>query len=44
LSVVANAGLGSSIGHGLFVGWVENPDIFVGFLHLRRTNLRKSNI
>jgi hypothetical protein len=21
-------GLGSNIGHGLFVGWVEHPDIF----------------
>jgi hypothetical protein len=21
-------GLGSKIGHGLFVGWVEHPDIF----------------
>jgi hypothetical protein len=21
-------GLGSDIGHGLFVGWVEHPDIF----------------
>jgi hypothetical protein len=27
-------GLGSNIGHGLFVGWVEHPDIFcwVSFL------------
>jgi hypothetical protein len=28
-------GLGSNIGHGLFVGWVEHPDIFrwVSFLN-----------
>ena len=28
-------GLGSNIGHGLFVGWVEHPDIFcwVSFLY-----------
>ena len=28
-------GLGSNIGHGLFVGWVEQPDIFcwVSFLN-----------
>jgi hypothetical protein len=28
-------GLGYSIGHGLFVGWVEHPDIFcwVSFLY-----------
>ena len=25
-------GLCSNIGHGLFVGWVEHPDSFVGFL------------
>jgi hypothetical protein len=24
-------GLGSNIGHGLFVGWVEHPDSLVGF-------------
>jgi len=36
-------GLGSNIGHGLFVGWVEHPYIFVGFLRLRRTNLRASH-
>jgi hypothetical protein len=23
-----HTGLGSNIGHGLFVGWVEHPDIF----------------
>jgi hypothetical protein len=30
-----NSGLGSNIGHGLFVGWVEHPDIFcwVSFLN-----------
>ena len=28
---VLSFGLGSNIGHGLFVGWVEHPDIFVGF-------------
>jgi len=29
------SGLGSNIGHGLFVGWVEHPDIFcwVSFLY-----------
>ena len=35
--------LGSNIGHGLFVGWVDHPDIFVGFLRLRRTNLPASH-
>ena len=31
----ALTGLGSNIGHGLFVGWVESPDIFcwVSFLN-----------
>jgi hypothetical protein len=24
-------GLGSNIGHSLFLGWVEHPDTFVGF-------------
>ncbi len=33
--IVKNFGLGSNIGHGLFVGWVEHPDIFcwVSFLY-----------
>jgi hypothetical protein len=32
---VGFSGLGSYIGHGLFVGWVEHPDIFcwVSFLY-----------
>jgi hypothetical protein len=33
--VVREKGLGSDIGHGLFVGWVEHPDVFcwVSFLN-----------
>jgi hypothetical protein len=33
--VLRNYGLGSNIGCGLFVGWVEHPDIFcwVSFLY-----------
>jgi len=33
--LVSSFGLGSNIGHGLFVGWVEHPDIFcwVSFLY-----------
>jgi len=33
--VWSQLGLGSNIGHGLFVGWVEHPDIFcwVSFLY-----------
>jgi hypothetical protein len=27
-NTLANIGLDSDIGHGLFVGWVEHPDIF----------------
>jgi hypothetical protein len=27
-SIIPLFGLGSNIGHGLFVGWVEHPDIF----------------
>ena len=32
---IPSFGLGSNIGHGLFVGWVEHPDIFcwVSFLY-----------
>jgi len=32
---IGKMGLGSNIGHGLFVGWVEHPDIFcwVSFLY-----------
>jgi hypothetical protein len=33
-------GLGSNIGHGLFVGWVENPDIFCWVSFLYPTYLR----
>jgi hypothetical protein len=31
---LSESGLGSNIGYGLFVGWVEHPDIFcrVSFL------------
>jgi hypothetical protein len=42
-------GLGSNIGHGLFVGWVEHPDFFcwVSFLNptyvLKRNYLLKSH-
>jgi hypothetical protein len=33
--IIPSFGLGSNIGHGLFVGWVEHPDIFcwVSFLY-----------
>jgi len=37
-----NFGLGSNIGHGLFVGWVEHPDIFC-WVSPRRTNLHVSH-
>jgi len=35
MTEIQNSGLGSNIGHGLFVGWVEHPDIFcwVSFLY-----------
>jgi hypothetical protein len=34
-AIYTKIGLGSNIGHGLFVGWVEHPDIFcwVSFLN-----------
>jgi hypothetical protein len=33
-------GLGSNIGHGLFVGWVEHPDIFCWVSFLNPTYLQ----
>ena len=32
-------GLGSNIGHGLFVSWVEHPDIFCWVSYLNPTYL-----
>ena len=32
-------GLGSNIGHGLFVGWVDHPDVFCWVSFLKPTYL-----
>ena len=36
---ITTGGLGSNIGHGLFVGWVEHPDIFCWISFLNPTYL-----